>query len=108
MYWNDIMSHKARTLMSKIRRQSRVRPYRERAEITPLLATPNGQKQNGKSTAINMNDRLYPIVEVYEGNPRCNQFYLFVFMMSGRKENRCTLEMATEDLTMFSRRLLLL
>lgn len=73
MYWNEIMSHKARTLMSKIRRQSRVRPYRERAEITPLLANSNGHKTNGtnginsKCTTINMNDRLYPIVEVYEG-----------------------------------------
>lgn len=69
MYWNEIMSHKARTLVAKLRRQSRVRPYRERAEITPLLATSNGHKQNGKSSVINMNDRLYPIVEVYEGEP---------------------------------------
>lgn len=67
MYWNEIMSHRARTLMSKIRRESRVRPYRERAEITPLLSTSNGHKNNG--TTINMpTDRLYPIVEVVEGN----------------------------------------
>lgn len=68
MYWNDIMSHKARTLMSKIRRQSRVRPYRERAEITPLLATSNGHKQNGKATVIELSDRLYPLVEENEGD----------------------------------------
>lgn len=103
MYWNDIMSHKARTLMSKIRRQSRVRPYRERAEITPLLATSNGHKQNGNSTAINMNDRLYPIVEVYEGNQRCNQF-ICLYDVRGEKQISCTLEMATQRFTMFSQR----
>lgn len=73
MYWNEIMSHKARTLMSKIRRQSRVRPYRERAEITPLLSATNGHKTNGNSTAINLpDDRLYPLVEVIEGNSKIN------------------------------------
>lgn len=66
MYWNEIMSHKARTLVAKLRRQSRVRPYRERAEITPLLSAQNGHKTNGKSTAIDMNSHLYPIVEVFE------------------------------------------
>lgn len=66
MYWNEIMSHKARTLVAKLRRQSRVRPYRERTEITPLLAPPNGQKANGKSTSIDLSNHLYPIVEVYE------------------------------------------
>lgn len=69
MYWNDIMSHKARTLVAKLRRQSRVRPYRERAEITPLLHASNGHKQNGKSSVININNSLYPIVEVFEGEP---------------------------------------
>lgn len=64
------MSHKARTLVAKLRRQSRVRPYRERAEITPLLSAQNGHKTNGKSTAIDMNSHLYPIVEVFEeGKP---------------------------------------
>lgn len=48
-------------------RQSRVRPYRERAEITPLLAAQNGQKQNGHSSVINISNNLYPILEVYEG-----------------------------------------
>lgn len=72
MYWNDIMSHKARTLMSKLRRQSRVRPYRERVEITPLLANSNGRKSNGyqtngKSTVIEMENRLYPLLEEAEG-----------------------------------------
>lgn len=72
MYWNDIMSHKARTLMSKLRRQSRVRPYRERVEITPLLATPNGHKPNGYhtnglSTVVEMENRLYPLLEETEG-----------------------------------------
>lgn len=72
MYWNDIMSHKARTLMSKLRRQSRVRPYRERAEITPLLATSNGHKANGNktnglTTVIQMENRLYPLLEENEG-----------------------------------------
>lgn len=66
MYWNEIMSHKARTLVAKLRRQSRVRPYRERAEITPLLSHQNGHKKNGTS-AININNGLYPILEVYEG-----------------------------------------
>lgn len=61
------MSHKARTLMSKIRRESRVRPYRERAEITPLLSNSNGHKNNGATVDIPM-DRLYPIVEVVDGN----------------------------------------
>lgn len=65
------MSHKARTLVAKLRRQSRVRPYRERTEITPLLA-PNGHKQqNGKSSVINITNNLYPIVEVFEGE--CTQ-----------------------------------
>lgn len=86
MYWNDIMSQKARTIVAKIRRQSRVRPYRERVEITPLLAkvgtngTSNGAINgisngasngisNGKSqeSRINIQHRLYPIVETYEG-----------------------------------------
>lgn len=69
MYYNDIMSQKARTVVAKIRRQSRVRPYRERAEITPLLATV-GTKPNGKShgTAIQIDNQLYPIVEDYEGD----------------------------------------
>lgn len=72
MYWNDIMSHKARTLMSKLRRQSRVRPYRERAEITPLLASSNGHKANGNkknglTTVIEMENRLYPLLEENEG-----------------------------------------
>lgn len=72
MYWNDIMSHKARTLMSKLRRQSRVRPYRERVEITPLLANsnghkPNGYHTNGKSTVVEMENRLYPLLEETEG-----------------------------------------
>lgn len=67
MYWNEIMSHKARTLVAKLRRQSRVRPYRERAEITPLLAAQNGHKQNGNSSVINISNNLYPILEVYEG-----------------------------------------
>lgn len=82
MYWNDIMSQKARTIVAKIRRQSRVRPYRERVEITPLLAkvgtngTSNGVSNgasngisNGKSqeSRINIQHRLYPIVETYEG-----------------------------------------
>lgn len=66
MYWNEIMSHKARTLVAKLRRQSRVRPYRERAEITPLLSTPNGHKAHGKS-CVNYTNGLYPIVEVFEG-----------------------------------------
>lgn len=61
------MSHKARTLVAKLRRQSRVRPYRERAEITPLLHNTNGHKQNGKSSVINVNNSLYPIVEMFEG-----------------------------------------
>lgn len=60
------MSHKARTLVAKLRRQSRVRPYRERAEITPLLSDQNGHTKNGTS-AININNGLYPILEVYEG-----------------------------------------
>lgn len=67
MYWNEIMSHKARTLVAKLRRQSRVRPYRERAEITPLLAAQNGKKENGNSSVINISNNLYPILEVYEG-----------------------------------------
>lgn len=80
MYWNEIMSHKARTLMSKLRRQSRVRPYRERVEITPLLATsnghkPNGYHTNGKSTVVEMENRLYPLLEETEGK---------AFMKSGR------------------------
>lgn len=80
MYWNDIMSHKARTLMSKLRRQSRVRPYRERAEITPLLANSNSghkandYKTNGKSTVIELDERsdnrLYPLLEENEGKFR--------------------------------------
>lgn len=71
MYWNEIMSHKARTLVAKLRRQSRVRPYRERTEITPLLGSANGHKQNGKSSIINITNNLYPIVEVFEGE--CTQ-----------------------------------
>lgn len=72
MYWNEIMSHKARTLMSKLRRQSRVRPYRERAEITPLLAASNGQKANGTksnglTTVVEIEHRLYPVLEETEG-----------------------------------------
>lgn len=61
------MSQKARTIVAKIRRQSRVRPYRERAEITPLLATVGSNKSNGKSTSINFDTHLYPIVENLEG-----------------------------------------
>lgn len=66
------MSHKARTLMSKLRRQSRVRPYRERAEITPLLATSNGHKANGNksnglTTVVEIENRLYPLLEETEG-----------------------------------------
>lgn len=70
MFWNNTMSHKARTLVAKLRRQSRVRPYRETAEITPLLQ--NGHKQNGKSSIINISNNLYPILEVYEGECQLN------------------------------------
>lgn len=76
MYWNDIMARKARTLLAKLRRQSRVRPYRERTEITPLLATTdknttavittkNGTTQNG--TVIHVPNHLYPIEEDFNG-----------------------------------------
>lgn len=63
------MSQKARTVMAKLRRQSRVRPYRERSEITPLLATTENGKQNGKAngTSIHMDNSLYPINEVFHG-----------------------------------------
>lgn len=62
------MSQKARTIMAKLRRQSRVRPYRERTEITPLLTTADSHK-NGKSngTSIHMENHLYPIEEVVPG-----------------------------------------
>lgn len=71
MYWNDIMSHKARTLMSKLRRESRVRPYRQRAEITPLLAASNGHKANGTktnglTTVVEIEHPLYPVLEETE------------------------------------------
>lgn len=80
MYWNEIMSHKARTLMSKLRRQSRVRPYRERAEITPLLATSNGHKasgskSNGLTTVVEIENRLYPLLEETEGKFRQILYY---------------------------------
>lgn len=63
MYWNEIMSQKARTIMAKLRRQSRVRPYRERTEITPLLTT--GSTKNGAT--INIDNHLYPIDEIEPG-----------------------------------------
>lgn len=72
-------------MVAKLRRQSRVRPYRERSEITPLLSavskdTPasngviqangtnktNGHaaKQNGMNgTTITIHNQLYPIEE---------------------------------------------
>lgn len=91
------MARKARTMLSKLRRQSRVRPYRERSEITPLLASqkngrslPNGLNGlngtngvngingvNGKGstsdasgkngTTIHIQNVLYPIEEIYPG-----------------------------------------
>lgn len=67
MYWNEIMSHKARTLIAKFRRQSRVRPYRERTEITPLLTVHNQHKQNENTSVINISNKLYPILEIFEG-----------------------------------------
>lgn len=83
MYYNDIMSQKARTVVAKIRRQSRVRPYRERAEITPLLATVGTKSNgsgNGKShgTTIHIDNQLYPIVEDFEGDLEiCSYFINF-------------------------------
>lgn len=69
MYWNEIMSQKARTIVAKLRRQSRVRPYRERTEITPLLTASESQKSlksNGATIHID-NDHLYPIHEIVPG-----------------------------------------
>lgn len=81
MYWNDTMARKARMMVSKIRRKSRVRPYRERTEITPLLSKQtssengnikmsdvNGQGSKatpvvGNGTAITIVNQLYPIEE---------------------------------------------
>lgn len=88
MYWNDTMARKARMMVSKMRhlRQSRVRPYRERNEITPLLSAfkdtnggrpiGNGIKMNGinghasghssklsNGTTITIQNQLYPIEE---------------------------------------------
>lgn len=82
------MARKARMMVSKMRhlRQSRVRPYRERNEITPLLSAfkdrngstsnGNGIKMNGinghasghtskpsNGTTITMQNQLYPIEE---------------------------------------------
>lgn len=82
MYWNEIMSHKARTLVAKLRRQSRVRPYRERAEITPLLSAQNGHKTNGNSTSIDINSQLYPIVESFEEGKRLEKYKLQVNIMN--------------------------
>lgn len=92
MYCNDIMSRKTRTMLSKLRRQSRVRSYRERTEITPLLATQkngksisnglngvngvNGFTENGKNgTTIHIQNVLYPIEENYAG--KCMLFVFF-------------------------------
>lgn len=79
------MARKARTMVAKLRRQSRVRPYRERTEITPLLATGgkrqpeirpttagtnglNGTKANGTNgTAIHIQNQLHPIEEDFMG-----------------------------------------
>lgn len=71
------MARKARTMVAKLRRQSRVRPYRERTEITPLLATTdktNGTEMvNGKKcgkpngTTIQIQNQLYPIEEDFVG-----------------------------------------
>lgn len=79
------MARKARTMVAKLRRQSRVRPYRERTEITPLLATSaksqsekrtpnvlsnglNGTKTNGvNGTAIHIQNHLHPIEEDFMG-----------------------------------------
>lgn len=84
------MARKARTMVSKLRRQSRVRPYRERTEITPLLATNgksqpeikattafpnglNGTKTNGvNGTSINIQNQLHPIDEDFLGEFNCN------------------------------------
>lgn len=89
MYWNDTMARKARMMVAKLRRKSRVRPYREKSEITPLLAPPtpskdtvrsNGVVANGvngvnghtstrkmangtNGTTITINNQLYPIEE---------------------------------------------
>lgn len=76
MYWNDIMARKARTMVARLRRKSRIRPYRERTEITPLLSSTekengvvngklNGLKNNG--TTVMISNQLYPIDEDYVG-----------------------------------------
>lgn len=75
MYWNDIMARKARTILARLRRQSRVRPYRERTEITPLLSNAADKHSrtlsnglNGKNgTAIHVQNQLYPIEEDFSG-----------------------------------------
>lgn len=86
MYWNDIMARKARTMVARLRRKSRIRPYRERTEITPLLSTTekengvangkphtNGLKNNG--TTIMISNHLYPIDEDYGGEENnCSYF----------------------------------
>lgn len=80
MYWNDAMARKARMMVSKIRRKSRVRPYRERTEITPLLSRQSGSENGnikmsdvngqgpkatpvGNGTTITIVNQLYPIEE---------------------------------------------
>lgn len=68
MYWNEIMSQKARTIVAKLRRQSRVRPYRERTEITPLLTASESQKNlKSNGTTIHIDNHLYPIHEIVPG-----------------------------------------
>lgn len=37
MYCNDIVATKVRTIVSNLKRKSKVRPYREVTEIAPLL-----------------------------------------------------------------------
>ncbi|XP_055845379.1 sodium/potassium/calcium exchanger 4-like [Episyrphus balteatus] len=44
LYWNDVMARKARKLISKVRRKSRVRPFRQVNEISPLLGTISEEK----------------------------------------------------------------
>lgn len=74
MYWNEIMSQKARTIVAKLRRRSRVRPYRERTEITPLLTTSSHKNgmSNGISngTTVHIDNQLYPIDEIVLGEFR--------------------------------------
>lgn len=68
MYWNEIMSQKARTIVANLRRQSRVRPYRERTEITPLLTASESQKSlKSNGTTIDIDSHLYPIREIVQG-----------------------------------------